>query len=426
MTVSHGRVETFHDDQLIVALPHLNILASELNRLGVSFAAEQRHEPLGLARLSGLMIPGHAIEQLRHNVAIQQELAAYEKERGDEIRRPAAALEVLARGLRLQFAHAYDGWVPVFGKNRGQLAAFPHVGGTPPAGSAAGDPEPAVGSVTFADSGRGSGVRIGLLDTRIYPASPLTGRYFARARDVIDPDDDRLYAGAGHGTFVASSILRQAPAAELDVRSVLGDNAVGDAWEVAKAMAEMADAGADILNLSFGQCSTDDDRPPLVIETAVNLVSRRTVIVAAAGNHGDPRDRAQRDGSIGPTAPVWPAACLGVVAAGALDQAGRRAAFSPDVPWVSVLATAVGVTGEYLRGEVVIPGSRPEETRTEQFGGAAEWSGTSFAAAAVSGRIAAGTIPGIRSAREALNELLEPGAAGASGSGGIQFRLPGR
>ena len=63
MTISHGKVETCQDDQLIVALPQLNILASALNNLGVSFVAEQRHEVLGLAgavsgKLAADTIPG--------------------------------------------------------------------------------------------------------------------------------------------------------------------------------------------------------------------------------------------------------------------------------------------------------------------------------------------------------------------------------
>jgi hypothetical protein len=68
-------------------------------------------------------------------------------------------------------------------------------------------------------------------------------------------------------------------------------------------------------------------------------------------------------------------------------------------------------------------------TARVKFGGTAGWGGTFRAAAAVSGVFAADTIPGVRSGREALNNLLKPGAAardGRSGSGGkIQFRVPG-
>ena len=58
-----------------------------------------------------------------------------------------------------------------------------------------------------------------------------------------------------------------------------------------------------------------------------------------------------------------------------------------------------------------------------EFDGIAEGSGTSCTAAAMSGKLAADTIPGVRSAREALNNLLKPAAA--CGHGGIHVRVPG-
>jgi hypothetical protein len=58
-------------------------------------------------------------------------------------------------------------------------------------------------------------------------------------------------------------------------------------------------------------------------------------------------------------------------------------------------------------------------------GGTAGWNGTFFAAAAVSGGLAAGTTPGVRSAREARHNRLKPGAAAAGRGGKIQFRRPG-
>jgi subtilisin family serine protease len=171
-----------------------------------------------------------------------------------------------------------------------------------------------------------------------------------------------------------------------------------------------------------------------VLETAVNLVSRRAVIVAAAGNHGDPAAAANPAAAvnpaadIGPKSPVWPAACLGVIAVGALDQDRKRADFSPDVPWVSLLATAVDVTGDYLSGEVIEiendEAGKPTEVKAVPFKGTAKWSGTSFAAAAVSGKLAAHTIPGVRSAREALNDLLQPGPPLLAN--GIWFCVPER
>ncbi len=49
------------------------------------------------------------------------------------------------------------------------------------------------------------------------------------------------------------------------------------------------------------------------------------------------------------------------------------------------------------------------------FPGTAIWGGCSFAAGVVSGAIAAGTVPGRRSARQALEDLLHPDPAKPGG-----------
>jgi hypothetical protein len=86
MTLTYGTVESFHEDQLIVALPHLNIPVKDLNDVGARFEAVQRHNVLGLAKVSGLAHLEHAVEPLRQDIAIQTELTAYEKE-------PAAGID---------------------------------------------------------------------------------------------------------------------------------------------------------------------------------------------------------------------------------------------------------------------------------------------------------------------------------------------
>jgi membrane-anchored mycosin MYCP len=104
--------------------------------------------------------------------------------------------------------------------------------------------------------------------------------------------------------------------------------------------------------------------------------------------------------------PMWPAALDDVVAVGASDGNGHHAQFSPDLPWVNFLAPGVGVDSTYLTGRIRA-GSQDVHTTTtsEPFTGWANWSGTSFAAASVSGAIAARIKPGHRTAREALDDL---------------------
>jgi subtilisin family serine protease len=95
-----------------------------------------------------------------------------------------------------------------------------------------------------------------------------------------------------------------------------------------------------------------------------------------------------------------------VVAVGATDAKRKVPKWSPEPekwPWVNVLATGENVTSTYIDGKVALKEERKE------FEGFATWSGTSFAAAKVSGAVAAETVPGRVSAAAAL-----PATPGAS------------
>jgi subtilisin family serine protease len=179
-------------------------------------------------------------------------------------------------------------------------------------------------------------------------------------------------------------------------------------WNAAKHIADLAASGVDVLNLSLG-CFTGDGNPPLALATAIGRVSPETVVVAAAGNY----DEADIKQGLTLTTPMWPAALDDVVAVGASDGDGHRAQFSPDLPWVNFLAPGVGVESTYLTGRVRAGSEDAHADATsEAFTGWANWSGTSFAAASVSGAIAARIKPGHRTAREALDDLHNRPPAG--------------
>src|SRR5262249_52090193 len=79
----------------------------------------------------------------------------------------------------------------------------------------------------------GAQVRVGVLDTKLFPQQPdLRGRYFAQRDSLIETSEPWPW-WAGHATFVAGLIACEAPAAELHVRSVLsspsGEAALWDA-----------------------------------------------------------------------------------------------------------------------------------------------------------------------------------------------------
>jgi hypothetical protein len=254
----------------------------------------------------------------------------------------------------------------------------------------------------------GRGVQVAVLDTPIFPNSAIAGGYLASKDSRLTPNKRGHFYLAGHSTFVTGLIAAKAPGAAIQVHGVLHPrNAGAKVWDVAVAMTSLVGTGTDVLNLSMG-CFTSDDEPPLVLMRAVDALTPDVVIVAAAGNY---RGLKKRNGKPISARPFWPGALDNVVAVGGLAKNERLATFSPDYPWVDLYARAKDVTSTYIQGTVTFPD--PPATaasdwppKAEQFEVAATWSGTSFAAGTVSGAIAARTIPGRRPAAQALQEIL--------------------
>ena len=420
MGIKRGRIETFNDDELVIALPDLAVVTKTLADLGVQLGPIDHSPALGLALVRGLANVGAAVGALLDGEHIGPRLAGFRRKLAQaQAGAPdadVADLLLLIKGVRLKLARDYPGWKVAIGKNYRQspVKGYPHIGG------GNGDPEPVDAELGRASSGDrpgtelGGGVRVGLLDTRMYPHPWLTGHYLAQRHDVIDHYQDSFTVFDGHCAFVASCILQEAPAAEIHVRHVLDCQGDSTAWDAAVAMAEAARTPVDVVNLSFGEFCTDDNTAPMVFEAAVKQFSRDTVLVAAAGNNGDVENLPSGlvpDG-VGPNTASYPAALVDVVGVGALDRNGNRAAFTPHpAPWISLLAPGVGLTGAYVRGVVTVEHKDSAgavlDSKPVTFPGTARWEGCSFAAGVVSGAIAAGTVPGQRSARQALQELLD-------------------
>jgi hypothetical protein len=368
-------------DELIVAASPARLVREDLERLGARVTGAPEEAPeLGLTRLR-LNLDRLDLGQLRAGGG-----AAAPAGSG-----PIPHLDRLISQLRFTFAERYGGWYPTMGKNRD----IGHVTATyvlQPGGD--GRPRATMDSLAPRAAEPGNLATVAVLDTRLATHPWLAGGYLANVDALLDPDalggpgnagaPDGAPAPLGHATFVAGLVLQHAPGATLTVRPVLSDAGSADSWSVARAIVAAASLRPDVLNLSFG-CRTDDGQPPLVLSTALDKVSPETVVVAAAGNHGDQQ----------PPRPIWPAAFQGVLAVGAVDADGQRPQWSPDAPWVDVAADGVDVVSTYLTGM-------------------ARWSGTSFAAASVSGRLAAATTePGLAPA--ALARLV--GAARRSDGG---------
>ncbi|MDF5758338.1 S8/S53 family peptidase [Spongiactinospora sp. TRM90649] len=410
MGLARGRVEIYEKDQLVVVLPHLGVVLRQLDRIGagVTDLDIERNSLLRLARITIPNLSGAVAALLEADPNLERDLI---EQRGEG---NVHEIDIILRGLRLRFRREYDDWTPVMGKNRGveEVRGEPYI-----SGGLEGDPAPAVAieSLGAAHEGEGEGVRVGVLDTRVYPHPLFQDKYVtAVARDMLPaaPGTEGWAYTEGHATMIVGRILMRAPAAEVSVQAVLDENAQGDAWSVAKAMASVARGRPHVLNLSIGGQQTDDGLEPLIFRAALGVVSDETVVVVAAGNHGNvSKVRADHPDMVPEglhdNSASWPAAMPQVLAVGACAAGGEIAPFTPKVPWIGVLAPGVDLEGPYLRGEVVIRhrNGRGEQVGTPRyvgFGGSVRWSGTSFAAAVVSGEIAARTIPGRISSREAL------------------------
>lgn len=254
-----------------------------------------------------------------------------------------------------------------------------------------------------ASYGGGGGPVVAVLDTGI-AARPRADGWLAgvAGRDNIDPLDaispaGELDQGAGHGTFAAGVVAQLAPSADIRAYRVLDSAGIGSELDVACAMLRAAADGAAVLNLSLGTRSVDD-KPPVAVAAALELLAERhpeVLVVAAAGDDGDTR-------------PCWPAAFPDVVAVAGLDPDLAPGEWSNRGEWVTCSTLGEGVVSPYVTGRHPADGPRP----AAEFGpdAWAGWTGTSFAAPQVAGAVAAriAASPGT-SPRAALAGLLAEG-----------------
>lgn len=191
---------------------------------------------------------------------------------------------------------------------------------------------------------RGQGARVAVLDTGIAASHPDLQGQLEPGLDAVDgtnPAD-----GHGHGTHVSGTIVAiannrigiagLAPAAKVLPVKVLGADGVGSNATIAHGLELAVARGAKIINLSLGGGdSTTLARAVRQAQAAGALV------IAAAGNEGVDAGSS------------FPAAYDGVLAVGAVDQAGARPAFSNFGPLVDLAAPGVGIASCGLTGNVV-------------------------------------------------------------------------
>lgn len=229
-------------------------------------------------------------------------------------------------------------------------------------------------------TGTGAGVQVAILDTGVDAAHPwlaglhLTGSWKAdvHASTEVAPEDP-----VGHGTAIAGIIHRLAPAAAVLAIRVLGADQRQQRHEVIRRGAHLAIAhGAAILNCSFGVPGTAYTLPLYKAWTDHAFHAGRLVVAASS--------------NLDPDAPEWPAFFPQVLAVTAAECPPET------VGWRDQQPVPLTAAGDGIR--VPAPG-----------GGESTVSGSSFAAAHVSGLLARllSQFPGLSPslAREALEHL---------------------
>jgi membrane-anchored mycosin MYCP len=377
--------QQYEPAQIVVGLEHRNLLESQLTALQIAHRRVKSSPVLGLALLKLDAVAAAA----RASMAAA-ELLPTPEDRSSVPPAPTSgsSLDQVLWALRRVFKARYAGWTPTLGKNRlvGHVQGVGEVifsgGGEPRAL----DPTPAR---ELRAIGPGAGIRVGVLDTAFYPQPWLAGGWTARFSDMLSSQPVPP-AAEGHATFVTGLILSQAPGATVEVRRVLNGKGQAESWDVAEELVRFGQSGLDVLNLSFA-CYTEDGEPPLVLATAIDRLDPRLVVVAAAGNADASNPHRNQ--------PAWPAALDDVIAVGAATEAGELADFSPDAPWIDVHARGVDLTSTYLDAAVT-------EKGPVQFHGWAQWKGSSFAAALVTGAVARGASPNRISGTESARDIM--------------------
>lgn len=237
-------------------------------------------------------------------------------------------------------------------------------------------------------------------------------------RDLLDAfpapgGDGLLDAAAGHGAFASGIVQQVDPAGFLAVHRAIDSDGIGSEVRVAEMLlTAIREAGAEIVNLSLG-AQTVDDQPLLALQVAFELLSEGgyddVLLVAAAGNYGDSR-------------PCWPAAFRRVVAVAALTADLEPAPWSSRGFWVDASTVGEGLVSTYVRGKESpdlspgpSPGAGPDDWPLADPYPWAVWSGTSFAAPQVAAEVgrrltdarAAGDVDA--TARSVLRSLLAEG-----------------
>ena len=227
-------------------------------------------------------------------------------------------------------------------------------------------------------SSGGLGVNVAVLDTGVLKTHPDLKNRIKVCKDFSGPVtiiDGKCDDKNGHGTHVAGiiaadggsdglGIYGMAPEANLFAYKVCSNNGTCWADDIAVALRMAVDDGANIVNLSLGS----DNPSQLIVDATNYAVSKKVLVVAAAGNDGP------YVGSID-----YPGADANVVAVGAVDKDIQI----PDWSSRGINSITEPYVVEEKDIEFAAPGINVESTWKN--GGYAILSGTSMASPHVAG-----------------------------------------
>jgi len=201
---------------------------------------------------------------------------------------------------------------------------------------------------------------------------------------------------AGHGTFAAGVARSMAPRASVYVGNHFTMAGAALEYEVTGGLDELIrDHSPHVINVPAGSYTRKD--LPLLSFSEFFRRHDDITLVAAAGNNNTDR-------------PFWPAAFplkIGVIGVGALGGDEQNLSwYSNYGDWVNVYSLGEGLVNAYATGLYMY--QQPEKRPTQQlFRGMAQWDGTSYASALVSGLIVAEIARGGGPARKAAERVLD-------------------
>jgi Subtilase family len=238
--------------------------------------------------------------------------------------------------------------------------------------------------------------------------------------ELTQPMDGARPTAAGHGTFISGIIRQLCPDADILAVGLLHADGIATELDLIEALAKLRDEAAafidsggrqgrrvDVVSLSCGFYPEDTHDPNLVLlQTVLSDLGRLGIaVVASAGNDATSRPMypaAFAPHKTGPVPAPEPGA-VPLVSVGALNPDGTVALFSNSADWVldwelgaALVSTmpqldygrnSVAATSDPVRGgrQCVDP---DRFTGYNGGGGFGQWSGTSFAAPVLAGRLA--------------------------------------